>query len=311
MNKLLAPLLILVFAEIAMAGSDLPDIDKAWNFRDPAASEASFRKMVSEGEKAGDTAWTLEAKTQLARSLGLQQRFDEAHDVLDGVEAELTGDKPRLRARFLLERGRVLNSSGRPGDAIPRFKQAIEAANLAGDEYLAVDAAHMLGIVESPAAAIDWNERAIRMAESASDPAARRWLGPLYNNLAWTYNDRGEHEKALALFERDIAFREAQSQRFEASIATWSRAVTLRYLGRVEEALAVQQSLVDHPYRQGNAAEGYTHEEIGECLLALGRDAEARPHFAIALERLGSDEWLQANEPERLARLKQLAESSP
>ena len=294
-----------------MATSSLPDIDKAWNFRDPAASETSFRELIREGEQAGDTAWTLEAKTQLARSLGLQQRFDEAHDVLDGVEAELSDDEPRLRARFLLERGRVLNSSGHAEDAIAPFERALEAANLAGDEYLAVDAAHMLGIVESPDVAIRWHERAIAMAEAASDPAARRWLGPLYNNLAWTYNDRGEHEKALILFERDIAFREAQSQRFEASIATWSRAVTLRYLGRAEEALAVQQSLVDHPDRQGNAAEGYTHEEIGECLLLLGRDAEAKPHFAIAHERLGDDEWIQANEPARLARLKQLAESSP
>ena len=78
--------------------------------------------------------------------------------------------------------------------------------------------------------------------------------------------------------------------------------------GRVDEALGVQMALADHPERQGNPAEGYTHEEIGECLLLLNQPDAAAQHFAIAYARLSTDPWLEANEPERLKRLQQLSQ---
>ena len=74
-----------------------------------------------------------------------------------------------------------------------------------------------------------------------------------------------------------------------------------------DEALAIQESLVDHPDRLGRLAEGYTHEEIGECLLLLGREEEAAPHFAIAFSRLRDDPWLKASEPDRLSRIQHLS----
>jgi tetratricopeptide (TPR) repeat protein len=187
------------------------------------------------------------------------------------------------------------------------FEGALTVAQEAGLEYLAIDAAHMLGIVEQEEIAIRWNEAAIDMAEEAADDRARGWLGPLYNNLAWTYNDAGEHEQALALFEKDIRLRESLDQEFEASIARWSKAKTLRLLGRTSEALEIQQSLVEHPDRKGKSAEGYTHEEIGECLIVLGQEEAAAPHFAIAFAILKLDPWLVANESERLSRIERLS----
>ena len=84
----------------------------------------------------------------------------------------------------------------------------------------------------------------------------------------------------------------------------------LRALGRVDETLAIQRSLVDHPDRQGNPAEGYTHEEIGECLMLLDLPEDAVAHFAIAHAHLGQDARLRANEAERLARIERLAAGS-
>ena len=62
----------------------------------------------------------------------------------------------------------------------------------------------------------------------------------------------------------------------EAGIARWSHAKTLRLLGQVDAALAELLALVDHPLRQNNPAQGYTHEEIGECLLLLGRSRDGQ-----------------------------------
>jgi hypothetical protein len=52
--------------------------------------------------------------------------------------------------------------------------------------------------------------------------------------------------------------------------------------------------------------DGYVFEEIGECLLALGRTTEAQPHFASAVELLAGDPPL-ADDPERFERVRSLA----
>lgn len=75
--------------------------------------------------------------------------------------------------------------------------EALALAQAHGEENLAIDAAHMLGIVDPPDQAIQWHERAIQLAEAATDPQARRWPGPLYNNLGWTYHDRGDEALAI------------------------------------------------------------------------------------------------------------------
>jgi electron transport complex protein RnfB len=56
----------------------------------------------------------LEIDTQIARALGLQRRFDAAHATLDAVSPGLAAVDPRVRVRYLLERGRAYNSSGAP-----------------------------------------------------------------------------------------------------------------------------------------------------------------------------------------------------
>jgi hypothetical protein len=80
-------------------------------------------------------------------------------------------------------------------------------------------------------------------------------------------------------------------------------------LGRLEEALSRQMALKQE-YDAVEGGDGYVFEEIGECLLALARDVDAPPYFRKAYDLLSQDTWLSANEPERLARLKNLAEHS-
>jgi hypothetical protein len=82
-------------------------------------------------------------------------------------------------------------------------------------------------------------------------------------------------------------------------------------MARLDEALAVQLRIIAEA-SAGGAPDGYFHEEAAECLLALERAAEARPHFARAHELLSADPWMREHEAPRLARLAQLAAySSP
>ncbi len=288
---------------------DRPSIASLWNFADPAASEAAFRSALERAEAAGALGFAAELRTQIARTLGLRSRFVEADALLDEVEATLPTAGSVARLRYLLERGRVRNSSGRRAEAGKWFLEAWDLGREIGEHSLAVDAAHMLGICEEPEAALAWSHRAMEYAEQCGDPAARKWLGALYNNTGWTHFDRGELDAALDLLSRGLEWRRDQPDPEPIRIARWSVARLWRALGRVEEALAEQQSLASE-YARIERESGYVAEELGECLLALGRDAEARPHFANAHRLLSADNWLVANEPERLMRLAQLAQDA-
>jgi tetratricopeptide (TPR) repeat protein len=216
---------------------------------------------------------------------------------------------PGVKVRLLLERGRVRNSSGDPAASIPLFEESFEAASASGLDGLAVDAAHMLGIVEPGEAGIRWNERALALAEISAEPEARRWRGSLYNNLGWAYHDLGRHDEALEMFESHLRVRTEEGDQVQARIARWSIAKTLRVLGRLEEALAIQTELLAELQAEGGR-DGYVNEELAECLLALGRAEQARPHFARAWEILHEDPWLARDEADRLARLATLGARS-
>jgi len=297
----------------AAVSPQLPEFDSLWNYNDPPGTEAKFRELLPKAQAAGNSGYLAELLSQIARTQGLQQKFADANATLDQADALIQTDHPdpemqTARVRSLLERGRVLNSSKKSEESIRYFEDALKFAENAGLEFYAVDAAHMLGIAAKGEESLRWNEEAIRMSEAAGDPRARRWLGPLYNNTGWTYFDMRRYDDALKMFQKDLAFRTPSGNKVEIGIARWSAAKVLRYLGRVDEALKTQMELLQLPELKGGDNEGYTREEVGECLILLGRQAEAVPHFAIAWQLLHDDPWLKRDEPKRLDRLKRLGE---
>ena len=103
----------------------MSDIDQAWDYSDPAGTEAKFRAMLSDARQRSDVPRELELLTQIARTQGLRQQFDDAHTTLDEVKKRLGEATPRVRVRYLLERGRAFNSSKQKDKAIPLFTEAM------------------------------------------------------------------------------------------------------------------------------------------------------------------------------------------
>ena len=277
-------------------------IDELWDFADPAASEARLSAAATDPANANVR---LVLETQVARAVGLGGRFEEALGVLDELGAR-TGAESEVAVRMLLERGRVLNSSGSPADARPVFESAYELASASGFEHLAIDALHMIAIVAPADEQVALNERAFDLARGASDPRARDWRASLLNNLGWTRFEAGDLDEALALFEEQVVERVRQGKAREIGVARWSVGRALRALGRLDEALASQLDLVQW-MAAAELTDSYIEEEIAECLVALGRPEDAAAHFALAaglLEAAGPGEDPDA---ERLARLRGLA----
>ncbi|MBI5154132.1 tetratricopeptide repeat protein [Candidatus Poribacteria bacterium] len=289
-----------------MADTALPEFDKFWNYDDPAGTEVKFREILPQAEASGNRGYHAELLTQIARTHSLRRQFDQAHALLDQVHQMIGEEHSRAQVRYQLERGRSCNSAGRKDEARAQFLAAWALASSLGEESLAIDAAHMMAIVEPPENQLEWNLRALAAAESAKDPRARNWLGALYNNIGWTYHDLGQYEQALELFEKGLEWRTKKGEARPTQIAKWTVARAKRSLGRTQEALAGQQALLEEIESSGGEQDGYVFEEIGECLLTLGRAEEAKPYFAKAHAMLSRDTWLAENEAPRLSRLKEL-----
>ena len=265
-----------------------------WDFDDLDASEARFRAQLAEETTDAGRA---EVLTQLARVEGLRASYEQCDLLL--AEAEALGG---AEARVLLERGRRARSSGRPGAGQAQFEQAFELARARGEDVLAVDAAHMVALVHDMEA---WTARGVEIAASSDDPGVRYWLGPLYNNVGWSRYEAGDAPGALDAFERAFASRERDDPRpYPLATARYAVGKALRAAGRAVEAAAMLEDCVAWATDAG-VEDDYFHEELAEDYAALGRGADAREQAQRALALIS-----EADEPARVARLRELAGSS-
>ena len=282
-------------------------LDALWNFADPAQSEARFRTEALRHTAASRES--AEASTQIARAQGLQRSFDAADSTLDGVARTLDAQPARVRVRYLLERGRRDNSSGRAAEATRWFEQALAASQgdaLPGAAYYRVDALHMLAIAAPPSQAIEWHRKALAAADAATDARTRAWRASLLNNLGWTLHDRGDYAAALDCWRDALAAREAMGDVDRIRVARWTVARGLRSLGRLDEAESMQRALASELASAGTP-DGYVFEELAEIALARGDRAAAQPWAAQAVAILGEDPNFRANDAARLARLADIA----
>lgn len=198
-------------------------LDELWDFSDAPASEQRLRAAA----EAASGAERAELLTQVARALGLQERFAEADAVLDEVAAGPDADDV-VRTRTALERGRLRNSAGDAPAAVPLFAAAERTAAAAGLTFLQVDALHMIAIASPDGAAA--TDAALAVLEGVTDERTLRWLVGLHNNRGWARFDAGRYDEALASF---VASREAAERWGTSQQVQWADeaiAETVRHL---------------------------------------------------------------------------------
>lgn len=299
-------------AATVLASAATVDFDALWNYDDPAGTEAQFRTVRPALEAGGDHGRLLELDTQIARTQALQRQFAEAFATLETVRAALRDGEARAIIRYELELGRTLRSSGRREEARPHFERARDLAAAAHEAALAIDAIHMIALVEpDPAKQIALNLDAIELAQGAEDPKARRWQGSLWNNIGMTYHDLGQLDRALDAFQTALKRCKEAGDAGRIRIARWMVAWTQRLTGDLADALATQEAL-ERAQAGTGAGDGYVFEELGEIHLALAARGPAADHA----ERAGGYALLKddpdlADDAPRLARMERLAEGRP
>ena len=224
-----------------------------WDFDDPAGSETRFREALDLAEGTD----RLVLLTQVARALGLQQRYDEGHGVLD----DLAVDDAEVATRVSLERGRLLRSAGEPEESVPHFEAAASTALASGLEVLHIDALHMLALVAPRDQALERNRTALAAARSAATEAGRNWDASLLNNIGMAHADAEDWSAALAAFEEALAARERIGDDARTRVARWTVGWALRNLGHLDAAREVQTALKAELDALG-LADPYVDEEL-------------------------------------------------
>src|SRR2546428_3672492 len=285
--------------------SKLPDFDILWDYEHPGPTEGKFRELLPAAIDSLDISYLSELLTQIARAEAMQRKFPEAQKTLDRVEKALPKAEQRVSVRYLLERGRVLSLSGKAREAQPRFQEALNLAVVFKMDLYAVDAAHLMAIAE-PEKALEWNLKALEIAENSKDERTGRWKVILYNSIGWNYFDQKSYQESLFMFQKALEFYEQLGDPPKIRTAKWCVAKVLRAIDHTEEALEIQRGLFEE-YQADGKRNGYVYEEIAECLLVLGQEHEAQDWFAAAYAELSKDPRV-VRDPNRLNRLKEIGQ---
>ena len=247
------------------------DIDALWDYAKPAESEARFREALK--TETGDAA--LEIETQIARTFSMRRDFVRANSMLDAVAARTSGNTaPRVRIRYLLERGRTLNSSGQFEKAKPLFSDAFQLAQRENEVLLAIDAAHMFGFSKNLDEAMSWNQVAMRLALASELPRAIRWRASIANNMGSTERDRGNLDAAARHFDAALKAHQANGTPLQVRIAWWQVANVKRLQGKLDDALAIQLRL-EQEMLAAKEPDEYVYDELAALYTAMNRVADA------------------------------------
>lgn len=277
----------------------LADADALFHARKYAEATAKYEETAIVAEAAGETSTLTEALSQVARGHLTRDLKEEGRVWIERAAALATPSDPPGYARYLGVRGRF---EWKDDDKEAATETFISMYDYCIEHELydrAIDATHMVAITGGDDAKVEWSLKGI---EAAKNDGHERWLGPLWNNLGWTYDEQGEYDKAL---EALLNAREAHWHRgdeFAKLVADWSVGHAYRKVGEYEQAMAWMNSTLAWAQRRyamdpsASNAEwvGFAHRELGDLATDEGRPADAVRHYREAvpfLEQANMPSW--------------------
>jgi tetratricopeptide (TPR) repeat protein len=226
-----------------------PGEDRLRPLWDPGDLDASAKNFLAALDNEKAAPGRAEVITQLARVELKRGRPGDARRLLDDA-AKLAADTPVVRARLLLERGRIERRFGDLQKAKQLLEQAVDAALAADEPFIAADAAHARALAGD---IVEWTNRGLELADRYR--AAAYWRGTLLINLGAWHWDHDDPAAALTCFEDAVAIR-AHDGRNPAQLdyARYGVARSLRRLGRAAEAVPILEQAVHGAIASGDDA---------------------------------------------------------
>lgn len=256
------------------------DLTKLWDYGKPELSEQRFRSALATA--SADDALIL--KTQIARTYGIRGDFTQAQQILTEIEPEIQNTCMEAKVRYYLELGRtyastthdpVSQTAEQKEQARLAYMRAFDLAREGGLDHLAIDALHMMTVVDTdPEKQLEWNYKAIEFMQNSSQPEAKNWAASLHNNIGYALHLLGRYEEALAEFNFALEERISKGDKRTIRIAHWMIAWTLRALGRINEAIDIQLQL-EKEWDADGEPDPYVFEELEHLYRTLNNNERA------------------------------------
>ncbi len=236
-----------------------------------------YQQAVEKAEAEADTSNLIEALSQVARSYLITDRKEDGRTWLNKA-AEVADEKfPPGWSRFLGVKGRFEWQDDSLPKARETFKKMFDYCNKRGLAEQAIDAVHMVAIVGTIEEQIEWGKKGIEAAEKGE---VHRWLGPLWNNLGWTYDHEGRYQEALEAYLQAKKYHYLYGDNMNRAIADWAVGNTYVRLGDYDKALDFLAPTLAWAESEKN------DEWIGWACKAIGEAEAGKDHRDNALEYL-------------------------
>jgi predicted enzyme related to lactoylglutathione lyase len=260
-----------------------------------------------------------EALAQVARCYLKLNQKEEGRHWLTMAQEVVTDQMPMAWSRYLGVRGRYEWKDDQLEKATETFQEMYRYCLQHELHERAVDAAHMVAITAPQEEQIVWGKKGIEAAEKGN---IEGWLGPLWNNLGWTYEEMGSYEESRDALVKAREYHWKLGSEMNKLIADWSVGHAHRMAGQLDEAARWMRPVLAWSERlyaleaSGDAAEwiGHSCRELGELALKQEESAEALDYFRRAKEMLGQagmSEWDPEGFIELSGKIEELAAGLP
>ncbi len=272
--------------------------DAAFSARNYADATALYQRAVELGNLEKDEESAIEGLSQMARALLAQDRREDGRPWLERAMARARPEMPLAWTRMLGVRGRFEWKDGRLAESTRTFEDAYAFCMERGLHERAIDAAHMVAITGTPEQQLEWGKRGIAAAEKGG---VEGWLGPLWNNLGYTYETLGRNEEALGAYQKARHYHWKLGDEQAKLVADWAMGHALRVCGRHPQAASwLRPVLAWAERRQAERRDASSAEWVGLACRELGEtEAErGRATEGLALMRRARAELEAAKMPE-------------
>lgn len=242
-----------------------------------------------------------EAYAQVARMYGIQGEFEKGRPWLAKAKGVASPSEPKGWSRYLGVRGRFEWQDEKDNEKAKRtFIEMYEYCKQHELFSRELDAAHMVAIVGTTDEQVEWALKAIAAAEKGDEEG---WLGPLWNNLGWTYEERGEYAKMLEALTNARKYHYEVGSEHSQLVADFGVARAHWRNGNLEEAhkwledareRAKQRHEADPDDAEKGEWVGWGHVYLGDLLVTEEKPTEALGNFNLGrpyLIKAGIEDW--------------------
>ena len=285
--------------------------DEIFKSRDYIAARDIYLQAADRAREEGDSSIITEAYAMVARCYLIQGRIDQGQPYLLKAVGTATQDQPLGWSRYLGVRGRFEWQNDYYNKATETFKEMYHYCREHDLAERAIDAAHMVAITGTPTEQVEWSHKAIEEAEASGITS---WLGPLWNNLGYTYEEMEEYDKSLQAYLNARDYHYKYGDELNRLIADWALGHAYRLTGNLDKAEKLLKPLPERFQELENYEFlGWSQKELGEIESARGNYLPAARLMKEAsqnLRKAGMPEWDAQGFTELIRRVEELKRKS-